>query len=448
MVYGSSASGDEEIALLTRSILEILSDIASTVEVPPEHLAEKRVSPTMEPEGDGIRGPLIRIHVANERSEDEFASAPYRNRWFWIDDRDYGSKKAFLVPDVRYDAHGNRGQRGGAGADDFDRRVSAFKGFPLPSWEGKHITGADLFREGIAIQKALAEEAMTGKRRKSSRSIATVAALTAALLLASCLAPKQEQTPVAAVAAPPQEKAPAAPVEKQDAQAMETLMRMSRYLAGTQSYSVSIDSNYDAIQESGERIEFAERRRILLHRPDRARVEVERSDGDRGLLLFDGKQITAFKSGDNVYATVEQPATVDLALVYLVRDLQVTLPLARLFLTTLPEELEKRVESVAFVETETLFNVPVDHLAARTVNVNFQVWVAQGAQPLPRRIVITYRDVPGQPQFRADLFDWNVAPQVTADRFAFTPPAGAEKVPFLAPVRAPSQAPPKKGGAQ
>jgi hypothetical protein len=95
VVYGSSASDDEEIALLTRSILEILIDISSTVEVPPEHVAEKRVNPTTEPEGEGIRGTLIRIHVANERPEDEFASAPYRNRWFWINDRDYGSKKLF-----------------------------------------------------------------------------------------------------------------------------------------------------------------------------------------------------------------------------------------------------------------------------------------------------------------------------------------------------------------
>jgi hypothetical protein len=280
---------------------------------------------------------------------------------------------------------------------------------------------------------------MAEKRWKSLRSIATmIAALSATLLLAGCAAPKQEQAPAAAVQ----------PAQKTiDAQAMETLLRMSRYLAGTQSYSVSIDSNYDAIQESGERIEFAERRRILLHRPDRARVEVERSDGDRGLLLFDGRQIVAFKPGDNVYATVEQPATVDLALVYLVRDLQVILPLARLFLTTLPAEMEKRVESVAYVETETLFDVPVDHLAARTADVDFQVWIAQGEEPLPRRIVITYRDVPGQPQFRADLFDWNVAPQVTADRFVFTPPEDAEQVPFLAPVPEPGQARPKKGGA-
>ncbi|NJC88865.1 MAG: hypothetical protein FIB02_10135 [Desulfuromonas sp.] len=95
VVYGSAPASDDEIALLTRSIIEVLSDISSTVEVPAEHVAEKRVPPTMEPEGEGIRGALIRVHYAKEPPGDAFAAVPYRNGWFWIDDRDYQSKKLF-----------------------------------------------------------------------------------------------------------------------------------------------------------------------------------------------------------------------------------------------------------------------------------------------------------------------------------------------------------------
>ena len=95
VVYGSSPSSNEEIALLTRSIIEILSDISSTIEVPAEHVAEKRVAPTMEAEGEGIKGPLIRIHYSKDPLEDAFAAVPYRHGWFWIDDRDYQSKKLF-----------------------------------------------------------------------------------------------------------------------------------------------------------------------------------------------------------------------------------------------------------------------------------------------------------------------------------------------------------------
>ena len=95
VVYGSASSGDDEIALLTRSIIEILSDISSTVEVPAEHVEEKRVNPTMMPAGEGIMGNLIRIHASKERPADDFVAVPYRDQWFWIDDRDYQSKKLF-----------------------------------------------------------------------------------------------------------------------------------------------------------------------------------------------------------------------------------------------------------------------------------------------------------------------------------------------------------------
>jgi hypothetical protein len=95
VVYGSMPGGDEEIALLTRSIIEILSDISSTVEVPAEHVTEQRAPPTMEPEGVGIKGPMVRILYSDTKPGDDFASVPYRGRWFWIDDRDFQSKKLF-----------------------------------------------------------------------------------------------------------------------------------------------------------------------------------------------------------------------------------------------------------------------------------------------------------------------------------------------------------------
>jgi hypothetical protein len=95
IVYGSMPADDKEIALLTRSLIEILSDISSTIDVPAEHVGEKRTPPTMEPEGDGIKGKMIRILYADENPEDAFAAVPYRDRWFWIDDKDYQSKKLF-----------------------------------------------------------------------------------------------------------------------------------------------------------------------------------------------------------------------------------------------------------------------------------------------------------------------------------------------------------------
>jgi hypothetical protein len=97
VVYGSLAANDTQIAMLSRSILEVLIDLSSVITVPEVHVADRRVSPTAEPERgpSGPIRPLIRIGSSPERPADAFLAVPYRGYWFWIDDRDMGSKRLF-----------------------------------------------------------------------------------------------------------------------------------------------------------------------------------------------------------------------------------------------------------------------------------------------------------------------------------------------------------------
>jgi len=97
VVYGSVATSDKEIAILTRSILEILMDLSSYIEVPAASTAERRTFPTPPPEivnGAPIM-PLIRIPSSAQKPSDAFAAVPYRNEWYWIDDKDFPSKRIF-----------------------------------------------------------------------------------------------------------------------------------------------------------------------------------------------------------------------------------------------------------------------------------------------------------------------------------------------------------------
>lgn len=97
VVYGSVASSDKEIAMLTRSMLEILIDLSSYIEVPAASVSERRTFPTPAPEvatGTTI-APLIRIMSSPQTPADAFAAVPYRQEWYWIDDRDFASKRLF-----------------------------------------------------------------------------------------------------------------------------------------------------------------------------------------------------------------------------------------------------------------------------------------------------------------------------------------------------------------
>jgi hypothetical protein len=97
VVYGSIAANNKELAILTRSILEILIDLSSFITVPEAHVRERRVGPTHEDEVDAAEPirPLIRIGSTAARPDDAFTAVRYRGHWFAIDDHDMPSKRPF-----------------------------------------------------------------------------------------------------------------------------------------------------------------------------------------------------------------------------------------------------------------------------------------------------------------------------------------------------------------
>jgi hypothetical protein len=97
VVYSSVAANDKEIAILSRSILEVMVELSSFIAVPEAHVADRRVGPTGEPElgPSGPVRPLIQISSSREQPTNAFVAVPYRDHWFWIDDRDMLSKRLF-----------------------------------------------------------------------------------------------------------------------------------------------------------------------------------------------------------------------------------------------------------------------------------------------------------------------------------------------------------------
>ena len=93
VVPGPYAEHDTEIAIQTRSILQVLIDFASHLDVPTDDVAEGRVySPQRTAEQERMFPPLLKLHHGPSRPDDAHAAVRYRNRWFWIDDRDHRSK--------------------------------------------------------------------------------------------------------------------------------------------------------------------------------------------------------------------------------------------------------------------------------------------------------------------------------------------------------------------
>ncbi|MGZ8157688.1 MAG: DUF2092 domain-containing protein [Methylobacter sp.] len=260
---------------------------------------------------------------------------------------------------------------------------------------------------------------------KGTRNALCVAVLAT---LAGCA---ENQAITTAQSSAPQAVVPQA-ADPEPTEAKAILLRMANYLAQAQKFNVSMSDSYDTLQVSGEKIEFGEKRQISVSRPNGLRVEMEESDGEKHLFLYDGKDMTVFNPAQNVYAQTAKAGGLDEAIVYLLKDLHMRLPLAALLLSRFPAEIESRTRSLDYVEKTSIHGVPCHHLAGRTDTVDYQVWIQEGAQPLPLRVVLTYKLAEGQPQFRAQFSDWNLTPDVSDAEFAFTPPEGSRKIAFAA----------------
>lgn len=97
LVFGSLRQADDEIAVLTRSIMEILVELSAGVEVPEPHVAEGRVRPVSDsqPAPELAPAATVRIRSGGTPPSDAYVAVRYRDHWFWVDDRDLPSKRVF-----------------------------------------------------------------------------------------------------------------------------------------------------------------------------------------------------------------------------------------------------------------------------------------------------------------------------------------------------------------
>jgi len=76
----------------------------------------------------------------------------------------------------------------------------------------------------------------------------------------------------------------------------------------------------------------------------------------------------------------------------------------------------------------TVLGVPCEHLAFSLGKVDWQIWVEQGNRPVPKKIVITYKDEAGTPEYTAIFSDWDFQTKLKDTQFNFVAPPGTTKI--------------------
>lgn len=215
-----------------------------------------------------------------------------------------------------------------------------------------------------------------------------------------------------------------------DPQATQLLKRMTDYLAGLKAFGVDTHSTIEATLTSGQKLEFDSTATVTLQRPNK--LVARRGKGEvNQAYYYDGKTLTLYNPDQKVYATLAAPATIEPMLDFARDTLDVNAPAGDLLYRDAYEQLMQDTTAGLVVGKAIVGGVRCDHLAFRKSDVDWQIWIAEGAQPLPRKYVITSPQVAGAPDFTVVMTRWNVAPQITDGMFVFTPPKGAKRVDFL-----------------
>lgn len=215
-----------------------------------------------------------------------------------------------------------------------------------------------------------------------------------------------------------------------NSQADALLRKMSVFMAGLKAFTVEVHNTSEVVDTDGQKLNFGAHGEVSVMRPNMLKARRIDADGDT-YLYYNGTSLTVFPQYANVYAVAELPGDFDEAMDFLRDSIQIDLPGADLLYTDIYAGMTWNLTSSSYQGLESIAGKRAHHLAFRTPEVDFQIWIQDGDQPLPLRYLITSKWVTAAPEFGVSMSNWNLKPRLNAKMFDFKVPAGAQKVEFV-----------------
>ena len=212
----------------------------------------------------------------------------------------------------------------------------------------------------------------------------------------------------------------------------ERLMRqMSDTLAMASTFRFTTEESLEPIGEAGGRVlRFS--RAVTVKRPDAMVFEVD-GLGDTTAdvsAAYEGATLSLRNNRRGVWAQTDVPGTLDEMLDDVARRFSLPVPIADVVYSTPYEAFIGPATRGGFVRRETIDGVECAHLIYADDFVEVRVWIPSTDQPLPRRLELVYKLVPGAPTARIDFTSWDLTPQIAEGAFTFQPGEAAKQISF------------------
>jgi hypothetical protein len=262
-----------------------------------------------------------------------------------------------------------------------------------------------------------------------------LAALAGAAAGAARKAPAKKAPPARAPAA----KAKPARGPMIEPVARELLQKTSDYVASLPRFTVHTEVVREVVFPSGLTVDSNRATDLTVERPNHLKADV-RSGIRHVELFYNGKDIALYTPEQNVYGEVAAAPTIVQVIKTAEQRYGLDLPASEFLFPNPYQMMIAKVERGAYVGPSLVDGVMCDQLAFRQKDLDWQLWVARGDQPVPMRLAIVDRSVKGAPRYTVTMTDWNTAPQFEAAEFTFTPPEGATQIAVLDLSQLPARA--------
>jgi hypothetical protein len=210
---------------------------------------------------------------------------------------------------------------------------------------------------------------------------------------------------------------------------------MSDRLSRVTALAIEADEVYDEVPADAPRQQLTSVRRVAMRRPDRL-VGDATGDALNRSFWYDGQTFSALDREQNVWASGAVPPTIDEALDWVFDKTGTVIPLADFLYADVYDRLMGNVQRGVYLGIHEAAGVPCYHLSFEQATIDWQIWIDAGRDPLPRKLVISYKTEDEVPQYSVTIRKWNVDAKVPETLFRFAPPAGAKRVEVAAFTRA------------
>ena len=247
-----------------------------------------------------------------------------------------------------------------------------------------------------------------------------------ASLLVACTIPLVTISKVLTQTPPSSSKLPSTGLKTTD----QLLNQVCDFLQDRQSFTVEMDITYDNILDSGEKVQYSAYQKIWVNKPNQLRSDYW-GDERNTRFYYDGKYLTLQNTELDFYATKPAPSSIDEMVENIETKYGFSIPLSNLFVSDPCAKVTSDIKKSVFVGSNLVNRLPGYHILFIGEDRDWQIWVSRGRQPLPVKVVITYKNLPGSPQYTAVLSKWNFNPQIPADTFIYEPSQEAIGIEFL-----------------